>query len=699
MEFITGLASILLFVLGFGLLIFVHELGHFVAAKWSDIRTEAFAIGFGPPIISWRKGIGWTIGSTNSKVKQKTGLLPRQLSDQALVDHGIGETEYSIRWLPLGGFVRMLGQDDLAPASSSTEERSFNRTAIWKRMIVVSAGVTMNLIFAAILFVIAFSIGVRFDAPTIGVVAVGSPASLAVGKDQADGMVGLRPDDEIVELDGRAVPTFLDATIGVAMARPDEPIEVVVRRPGHDSPLPFMVTPVKSEAAGVLSIGVAPASSTTLAGSDNREAYEVVASLLEPMGLWSQGLRPGMSVIEVDGQSIDSYAQFQSSMARTSGEPVLTRWRDGSQIVEVSMAPDPNWPVLRTAGGREVVEGLLGLVPLVQINQVTDDSPNKGVFKPGDVVLRIGDVQAPRRSQFLKAITDHGPGSIDVTVIRDGDRKSVEGVIYEVGLLKPQPRLGIGVGQAWDVPYVAQPITTVECDVENQGKLEMVDTQVSKAGIVPGSRIVSLAGSPVANWDDFFDAVASHLGGEVEIDFENPTPGREIRSISVSLASGDCSGLAEMSYEAELPGGIFDPVYTIRSSGGNPITAVEMGVNETINFIIQTYLTLDRLFRGSVGVEQLQGPVGIVHLGTRIVDQGFTFLLFFLALISVNLAVVNFLPLPIVDGGLFLNLVYEKIKGRPPSPEFQNAAAIVGLLLIGTVFIMVTYNDLVRILG
>ena len=699
MEFLSGLASILLFLLGFGLLIFVHELGHFAAAKWSDIRTEAFAIGFGPPIISWRKGIGWTLGSTTSKVKQKTGLDPRQLSDQALVDQGIGETEYSIRWLPLGGFVRMLGQDDLAPAASSSEDRSFNRTAIWKRMIVVSAGVTMNLIFAAILFVIAFSIGVRFEAPTIGMVATGSPASIAVGTGAAEGLIGLKPDDSILELDGRPVPTFLDATIGVAMARPDEPIEIVVRRPGHDSPLPFTLTPAKSEAAGVLSIGVAPAASTRLAGSDSDEAYEVVSSVLESMGLWSQGLRPGMSIIEVEGEPIESYAQFQSIMDRTSGASVSTRWQDGETSVDVTMSPRPNWPIQRAAAGREVVEGLLGLVPLVQINGFSQGSPNEGIFEPGDAVLRFGDVQAPRRSQFLKKIAAHGPGPIDVTVIRDGQRRSLEGVIYEMGLLKPAPKLGISVGQAWDVPRVAEPITSVECDVSNQGMLEQVDTQVSGSAISPGSRIVSLAGSPVDSWDQFFDAVASHVGQDVVVEFENPTPGREIRSIQISLARDECSGLLDLGYQAELPGGLFDPVYTIRSSGGNPITAVEMGVNETINFIMQTYLTLDRVFRGSLGVEQLQGPVGIVHLGTRIVDRGFTFLIFFLALISVNLAVVNFLPLPIVDGGLFLNLVYEKIKGRPPSPGFQNAAAIFGLLLIGTVFIMVTYNDLARILG
>jgi regulator of sigma E protease len=68
-------------------------------------------------------------------------------------------------------------------------------------------------------------------------------------------------------------------------------------------------------------------------------------------------------------------------------------------------------------------------------------------------------------------------------------------------------------------------------------------------------------------------------------------------------------------------------------------------------------------------------------------------------MISVNLAVINFLPLPIVDGGLFLFLVYEKLKGRPPSIAFQNAATIAGLFLIGTAFIVTFYNDVMRLIG
>ena len=76
-----------------------------------------------------------------------------------------------------------------------------------------------------------------------------------------------------------------------------------------------------------------------------------------------------------------------------------------------------------------------------------------------------------------------------------------------------------------------------------------------------------------------------------------------------------------------------------------------------------------------------------------------SYLLFFLAIISVNLAVLNFLPLPIVDGGLFLYLIYEKMFKKPPSIAFQNAAAMLGLGLIATLFIVTFYNDIVRLVG
>jgi regulator of sigma E protease len=110
--------------------------------------------------------------------------------------------------------------------------------------------------------------------------------------------------------------------------------------------------------------------------------------------------------------------------------------------------------------------------------------------------------------------------------------------------------------------------------------------------------------------------------------------------------------------------------------------------------MMTTYVTFVRLLQGSVKVVHLKGPVGIAHLGTLVASRGLVWLLFFMALISVNLAVINFLPIPIADGGHFVFLLYEQFTGKPVSAAVQNFAAIAGLLLLATVFVIVTFNDI-----
>jgi regulator of sigma E protease len=93
----------------------------------------------------------------------------------------------------------------------------------------------------------------------------------------------------------------------------------------------------------------------------------------------------------------------------------------------------------------------------------------------------------------------------------------------------------------------------------------------------------------------------------------------------------------------------------------------------------------------------LMGPVGIFHAGANFAYRGHDWLIWFLAMISANLAVVNFLPIPIVDGGLFVFLIMEKIKGGPISPRTQAIAQVVGLALILSLFLFVTYQDILRL--
>ena len=119
-------------------------------------------------------------------------------------------------------------------------------------------------------------------------------------------------------------------------------------------------------------------------------------------------------------------------------------------------------------------------------------------------------------------------------------------------------------------------------------------------------------------------------------------------------------------------------------------------MTETRDFVLQFYVTLRRMIDGTVSPANMMGPVGIFIAGKKLAFKGPDWLIWFLSMISANLAVVNFLPIPIVDGGLFTFLVLEKIQGKPLSPRVHAIAQYVGLAFLVGVFLFVTYHDLTR---
>src|SRR5438094_8293701 len=104
----ASFGSAFLLVFGFGFVIFWHELGHFLAAKWAGVKVEQFAVGFGQALLSWRKGLGLRWGSSGKEYEE---LLKAEKEGERKTDVSmIGETEYRLNWIPLGGCVKMLGQ-------------------------------------------------------------------------------------------------------------------------------------------------------------------------------------------------------------------------------------------------------------------------------------------------------------------------------------------------------------------------------------------------------------------------------------------------------------------------------------------------------------------------------------------------------------------------------------------------------------
>ena len=686
MQLIGDGSNLVLIILGFGLLIAIHELGHFLAARWAGIRADAFAVGMGPAVLAYRRGIGWKLGSTSAAVTARFGQPAESIPLERLRAEGVGETEYSLRLLPLGGFVRMKGQEDLVPTASSADSDAYGACPVWKRMIVVSAGVVANVILAIALYIAAFLVGVRFESPTVGEVRPGSPASVAI--DREGGPAGLRPGDVIERIDGQAVRTFADVQIASAMARSGQVLDLQVRREGQASPMHFEATPMHEPGSRLLSIGIAPARGTTI--PSDPEAMLMLGATLDRAGLTAAGVGPGSSLVQVGADPVTTLGPLQWACAHSGGMPVGTVWRTpGGEPRSVAIQPIPVLEPIEPAGGEAPEQALLGFAPLTRIDGLQAGSANESVLQAGDLVAAFEGVQGPSPSLFRDLVMARAGQQVDMLVLRQGGTTRVRASVDTNG------RLGVLIAPALDTAWLAR---TIDRQRVQDGT---VRTAAASLEVGPLARIASIDGQPVRDWIGLAAALQAAARRGVSTTQLGLIPwGRsEPLEVQLPLSESDRASLSSLMWTSPLPPGGFDPVMTTLSAQGSPVEAARMGFRETGNLAVMTWLTIDRLVRGTVPVDQLRGPVGIVHVGTRVADRGFMYLVFFMAMISVNLAVLNFLPLPIVDGGLFLFLVYEALRGRPPSVRFQNAATMAGLLLIGSLFVVTFYNDVMRLVS
>ncbi|MFO0492330.1 MAG: site-2 protease family protein, partial [bacterium] len=164
-----NISDLLTVVLGFSAIIFVHELGHFVVARWAGVRVLAFALGFGPALVSYRKGIGVRTGTSEPAYRK----MAREQGDGRGLVPGVSPTEYRLNVFPLGGYVKMLGQDDADPSHRSEQPDSYNSVSIPQRMAIHSAGVVKSLRPAAWVFGGGVAVGLLAESALVWPFAAG----------------------------------------------------------------------------------------------------------------------------------------------------------------------------------------------------------------------------------------------------------------------------------------------------------------------------------------------------------------------------------------------------------------------------------------------------------------------------------------------------------------------------------------------
>jgi regulator of sigma E protease len=534
----TGLEYIWAFILMLSVLVTVHEFGHYIVAKWCGVKVLKFSIGFGSPIGFGRYRLAWTRG----------------------------ETEYVICWIPLGGFVKMLGEipgEEATPETQAEWGRSMVAQPLWKKLSIVLAGPAMNLLLPVIVLVGFMWVGSQQPISQIGTVDPASPAAEA----------GLLPGDRIVAIDGEPVIWWSDVAERIEPAT-GRTLALSIERDGGtlDLPVPVGERPrlnIFQEETPTPWIGIQAFRQAAVVG---------VPSLQSPAG--GAGIASGDLVQSIDGLAIEE-------------------WRELVAHYEAARAP-------------------------VRLQISRGDKDNAEVFE-----------------RTVPAL-----GSID-----------------QLGLI---------------------PAVVVVAKIKAGGAAEA-------AGLLPGDLILSLDGERVGSWGTFRDTVMVSGGRPLDLEYTRNGEYQSTR-LSAQPVLDEETGMEHLLIGIEGRSPLFPATDLQRFT--DPRVSVPRAVGRVAEFTGLLVGGFGRMLTGQISRKNIRGPIEIARQSHDALEAGWDVFLSLLMLISVNLAVINLLPIPVLDGGQALIYSIEGIKRSSLSMRAREMAQVAGLAAILMLMGLAFWNDI-----
>lgn len=646
-----GPLDIAVFLIVLGVLVFVHELGHFLAAKACNIYVDRFSLGMPPRLFGFK----------------------------------IGETDYCVGLLPIGGYVKMAGQEDAPMTDEEREqtyghvppERWYNNKPVWQRAIVLVAGPLMNVVLAVLIY--AFIAGYGRNVPVaevstrVGEVETGSPASKAPlyqvqpdsvpDFDRKPDAVGWQTGDTIVTINGKHVNGFQDIAVAAILGGGKQAI-VQIDRPEPDGAELTYLSPITAQHMDqdeeVRSFGIAPFSPALIShvfpGSPAEEG----------------GIEPGDIILRADDKVVDQATFSKMVREQPPGKTInLLIERDGEEKhLTLKTRQEGSFEGI---GFSPPLRSVLALLDKANAEVVENDDSaflQQVRLRPGDTVIKVND--SDNVGATLRKLVDDDPSQSVQAVV-----KTPSGVFES-----PETKT-----VALRADELVRALTGV--DPESRPDVAWVSPEVAeKTGIQRKDRIIEIDGQP-ATVRRMRDLERTKIGQTVPVKVEQPAylgglyQKRETFETKLNIESIQQIGV------------VFGTKTVFKRE--RPADILPWAFKESFRQVQRIGAVISRLLTGGLSPKLLGGPVMIGDVVTTAYRVGFFYLLDITAMISVNLAVFNLLPLPVLDGGQLVFLGIEAIRRRPVSTRVMEAVQQVGFLFIIGLLIYVTFNDVSRI--
>jgi regulator of sigma E protease len=549
--------TLLWFALLVGVLITVHELGHYVAARLFGVRVVKAAIGFGRPLFT----------------------------------HARRGTEYAINLFPLGGYVRLYGEEPDAPIADADRERAFGLRPAWQRLAIVLAGPVANVAFAALVFTqLALNEGGAATA-TIGTVFSGTPAA------DAD----LRPGDHVVAVDDEALSTWDELNARV-LASPGRELNITVER-----------TAAPGEAARTLTKVVTP---------------------------------------------------------------------------RVHMRTDP-------FGSRQRV-GLIGVAPYFKLPQVGVVDLESAAYKAGlrtfDVVTAIHGRPVATASDLDPLVHPRGSGMIVVTFLRPVDE-----ALGFAPLARLEPRSAQVVPQNASPPGKPPRYDAGIRPADTFVNSVLPSSPASSLGLGRGDQLLTLDGAPAASWELVEQQLDEHPLDEHSVSWRGVDGIERHGRFRLQRRSTLDEYQAESTFYVFGAEGAraIAPIPTLPPDR-NVIVAAGEGVARAASVTGTLVRVLLLTLVGKLPATSIGGPILVYQVAGVAAQHGLDHFLAVAALVSLNLGLLNLLPVPLLDGGQASLIMIEAVRRKPVSPRARERATLIGLALLAALMLLALRNDLVR---